>query len=213
MQRSRSEEHTPSLQFPGRDGWCAFRAASNKLSVIPRVPPGVARLSPPWSPFEAGASFLGRTPHSPETSGGGPRHSSVLEDVCLVVASLSLGHAEGQRPLRHQASRRAVLLEDRRLVATLTRSKTIVADRNLMSRRVVVDACCYVQCQKQAGKVDEHGELPREITCSQPRPHTSTVVARKSWGMTTEREGRNHIRHSEVKLSNLSPAEPMYVFH
>ena len=57
------------------------------------------------------------------------------------------------------------------------------------------------------GAVDEHGGLPRETTCSQPRPHTSTVIARRSWGMTTEREGRNHIRHSEVKLSNLSPAE------
>ena len=66
-----------------------------KLPVFPRVPPGVARLSPPWSSFEAGASFLGRSPHSPETSRGGPRHSSVLEDVCLVVASLSLGHAQG----------------------------------------------------------------------------------------------------------------------
>ena len=62
-------------------------------------------MSPPWSPFEAGASFLGRSPRSPETSGGGPRHSSVLEDVCLVVASPSLGLAQGQRPLRHQASR------------------------------------------------------------------------------------------------------------
>ena len=74
MQQSRSEEHTPSLQFPGRDGWCAFRAALHnpptELSVIPRVPPGVARLSPPWSPFEAGASFLGRSPRIPETSGG-----------------------------------------------------------------------------------------------------------------------------------------------
>ena len=49
---------------------------------------------PPWSPFEAGASFLGRSPHSPETSGGGPRHSSVIEDVSLVVASPRLGHAE-----------------------------------------------------------------------------------------------------------------------
>ena len=59
------------------------------------------------APFEAGASFPGRSRRSPETSRGGPRHSSVLEDVCLVVASLSLGHAQGHRPLRHQASRRA----------------------------------------------------------------------------------------------------------
>ena len=30
--------------------------------------------------------------------------------------------------------------------------------------------------------------------------------------MTKEREGGNHIRLSEVKLLNLSPAEPLYVF-
>ena len=51
-------KHTPRLHIPGRDGWCAFRAALHKLLVFPRVPPGVARLSPPWFPLKQAPRFL-----------------------------------------------------------------------------------------------------------------------------------------------------------
>ena len=147
--------HQAHIQFPGRGGWCIFRAALHELSVILRGPSGVARLTLPWSPFEAG----------PETSGGGPRHSSALEDVCLVVASPSLGHAQGQRPPRHQASRRAASRPQARSHSDK------VQDNRGRPKPDVQKACCVVLSSANWGQLMSMANFPRDYLLQAPATH------------------------------------------
>ena len=101
-------------------------------------------------------------------------------------------------------------LQDCRHVARLTQSKTIVADRNLEPRRLVLDACCFVQSQKQAGGSSRAWRTARDYLL--PAAATLFHDFRKKELGYEQGEGRNHTRLSKVKLSNVSLAEPLHVF-
>ena len=68
-----------------------------------------------------------------------------------------------------------VELQNNRLVATLTRSKTLGSDRNLMSKRLVVDSCCFVRCSNwmRAGweQLTSMANFPRDYLFPAPATH------------------------------------------
>ena len=118
-------------------------------------------------------------------------------------------HAQGQRPLRHQASRRAASRPQARSQADT------VQDNRGRPKLDAQKACCGCVLfgpvpKTGGGQFTSMANCPRDYLL--PAPATHFHGCRNKELGYEQGEGRNHTRLSKVKLSNVSLAETLHVF-